>query len=155
MQPESAPADWSKLERIRYLLDSWDLIFDPNTTSPLGLPGDGSGVALLPLMSRHHSVVELDRVLNLLLHAAPGEYRHLKAFRVGCEYRTVTQLQRRRRPNGKHEIVPVRVRAKVLPRWIRMERVQAGELFLEAKFRGEVDIPRELWDALNTPAVAA
>lgn len=152
---DTAPADWSKLERIRYLLDLRSFIFDPNTTSPFGVLGDGSGVALLPLMSRHHSVVELERVLQLLFHAAPGNYRHLAAYRWCAEWRTVTELQRRRRPNGKHEIVPVRVRARIKPRWLDMQRVGQGEAFLEAKFRGDVDIPMELWRALNEPAVAA
>jgi len=155
MQPESAPAQWSKLERIRYLLDSWDLIFDPSCTSPFGTPGDGSGVALLPLMSRHHSIVELGRALGLLFVANPGDYRHLKTYRVGCEWRIQEVHQRRRRPNGKFEIVPVRQRARIMPPWIDQQRVERGELFLEAKFRGDVDIPRELWDALNAPAVAA
>jgi len=155
MQPESAPAQWSKLDRIRYLLDQWDAIFDPSATSPFGIPGDGSGVALLSLMSRHHSVVELERCLKLLFIVAPGDYRHLKTFRVGCEWRIQEVHQRRRRPNGKFEIVPVRQRARIMPAWIDKRRVERGELFLEAKFRGDVDIPRELWDALNTPAVAA
>lgn len=154
MRSEAAPADWTKLERIRYLLDLRSFIFDPNTTSPFGAPGDGSGVALLPLMSRHHSVVELERVLKLLFIASPGDYRHLAAYRWGCEYRTVTELQRRRRPNGKHEIVPVRVRARIQPRWLNMTRVRNGEAFLEAKFRGDVDIPQELWHSLNCPGCA-
>lgn len=162
---ESAPADWTKLERIRYLLDLRSFIFDPNTTSPFGTPGDGSGVALLPLMSRHHSVVELERVLKLLFTASPGDYRHLAAYRWCAEWRTVTELQRRRRPNGKHEIVPVRVRARLQPRWLDVKfdkngvpiggRVARAESFLEQKFRGDVDIPMELWRALNEPAVAA
>lgn len=152
---ETAPSDWTKLERIRYLLDQWSVIFDPNTTSPFGAPGDGSGVALLPLMSRHHSVLELSRCLTLLFQVAPGDYRHLKTFRVGCEWRIQTVTQRRRRPNGKYEIVPVRHRARIMPSWLDMARVRNGEAFLEQRFRGDVDIPRELWDALNTPAVAA
>lgn len=153
---DTAPSDWSKLERIRYLLDQWDSIYDPNTTAPFGTPGDGTGVALLPLMAHHPSVLELSRCLQLLYHAAPGDYRHLKAFRCGVEWRIRTDHIRKRRPSGKgFEIVEVRSRAKITPAWLNMNRVHNAEAFLEDKFRGEVFIPAELWDALHTPAVAA
>ena len=146
MQPESVPADWTKLEKIRFLLDNWDLIHDPDITS--GSPGDGSGVALMPLMSRHQSVIELGRTLGLLLWANPGDYRHLIAFRQ-CEWRGVSATVKVRGPRGKPVEVEQRQRQRVLPRWLNMQRVRAGEAFLEAKFQGDVNIPDELYHALT------
>lgn len=152
---QSPPAQWTKLEKIRYLLDMWDAIFDPNATSQLGTPGDGSGVALLPLMASHQSVVELNRCLTLLAGFAPTQYQHLKCYHT-AETRIRTDRVRRRRPNSsKFEIVEVRRRDKVYPRWVKLEKVRRGEQFLADRFQGEVFIPGELWDALNTPAVAA
>lgn len=149
------PDAWCKLEKLQYLLDQWDVIHDPNVTAPLGLTGDGSGVALMPLMSRHPSVLELGRTLGLLLWANPGDYRHLVAYRQ-CEWRVQWIPTRIRGPRGKMIVGdPQPVRRRVLPAWINHQRVESGEAFVEAKFRGEVFIPDELWDALNTPAVAA
>ena len=152
---ESAPAEWSKLDKLRYLLDQWDTIHDPSITAPFGIPGDGSGVALMPLMSRHPSVLELGRTLGLLLWANPGDYRHLIAYRQ-CEWRVVWVNTKIRGPRGKLVAGdPKPERRRVLKPWLNMQRVERAESFLEQKFRGEVFIPDELWDALNTPAVAA
>lgn len=155
MITEAPPEQWSKLEKLQYLLDMWDTIHDPNACSPLGTPGDGSGVALMPLMAHHPSVLELGRTLGLLLWASPGDYRHLVAYRQ-CEWRVQWVPTRIRGPRGKLiQGDPKPERRRVLPSWINMQRVRDGEAFLEAKFRGEVFIPDELWAALNTPAVAA
>lgn len=156
MKIEAAPADWSKREKLKYLLEQRTMIFDPDACSPFGAPGDGSGVALLPLMARHPSVVELERTLKILLNVQPGDYRHLAAFYWGCEYRIVWLPTRIRGPRGK--IIqgdPKPERRRVLHSWVKMARVTNAECFLEDRFRGEVFIPDELWDALNTPAVAA
>ena len=163
------PAQWSKLEKIRYLLDQWDTIFDPDATAPLGTPGDGTGVPLMPLMASHASVVELQRCLELLLTANPGDYRHLKCFHVGVETRIVWRPTMIRGPRGK--LVPGDPKPKrvpIIPAWIDKKRVERGEQFLEEKFRGEVFIPDDLYHALTcqrpdcprcyptiTPAVAA
>ena len=156
MITQSPPDQWSKLEKIRFLLDSRDLIFDPNTVAPFGSPGDGSGVPLMPLMARHPSVVELERTLQLLLSACPGDYRHLAAFRWGSEWRIVWLPTRIKGPRGKWILGDPRPeRRRILPTWLDQERVQRAESFLEEKFRGEVFIPDELWDALHAPAVAA
>lgn len=153
---EKSPSEWSKLDKIRYLLDQWNVIFDPAGTSPFGVPGDGSGVALLPLMSRHPSVMELGRCLEMLFVANPGDYRHLAAYRCGVEWRVCWIPTRIRGPHGKMlPGEPKPERRRIIPSWLDMRRVEAAELFLEARFRGEVFIPGELWDALNTPAVAA
>lgn len=150
MRSES-PADWSKLDRIRFLLDNWDVIFDPNVTSPFG-GSDGGGPALMPLMSRHHSVLELNRCLNMLLSVAPGDYRHLKVFRCGVESRIVWETTKIRGPHGKMILSEPKPRkVAIVPAWIDKQRVHAGEAFLEAKFRGDVDIPSELWHPLTCP----
>lgn len=155
MKTEAPPDQWTKLEKIQYLLDQWHIIHDPDVCSAFGSPGDGSGVALMPLMSRHPSVLELGRVLGLLLWANAGDYRHLIAYRQ-CEWRVQWVQTRIRGPHGK--MVPgdpKPERRRVLPAWINQQRVASAESFLEQKFQGEVFIPDELWDALNTPAVAA
>ena len=146
----------TRLGRVRFLLDHWSVIFDPDCVSPWGSPGDGSGVALLPLMSRHPSVRELDRVLGLLFRVDAGDYRHLRAYRCGVEWRTVDRLVRVRRPHRRgFEVVSRRVREPVVPSWVRPGRVERGERFCVDKFRGEVFVPDELWDAWHRPAVAA
>lgn len=100
MVTQAPPDQWTKIEKIRYLLDQWDTIHDPDVCSPFGSPGDGTGVQLMPLMSRHPSVLELGRALGLLLWANPGDYRHLIAYRQ-CEWRVVWVNTRIRGPRGK------------------------------------------------------
>lgn len=147
------PDQWSKLDKIRYLLDQWDVIHDPNVTAPLGV-SDGGSVALMPLMSRHASVLELGRVLGLLLWANPGDYRHLIAYRQ-CEWRVVWVPTRIRGPHGKLMAGDPRPeRRRVLHPWLKMARVHRAESFLEHKFRGDVFIPDELWHSLNCPGCA-
>ena len=150
---QAPPEQWSKIEKIQFLLDQWTTIHDPDVVSPFGSPGDGSGVALMPLMSRHPSVLELGRALGLLLWANPGDYRHLVAFRC-CEWRVVWVPTKIRGPHGKFVAGdPKPERRRVLRPWLDMGRVNRAESFLEDKFRGEVFIPAELWDSLTTPAV--
>lgn len=150
---ELAPAlPESKLEKIQYLLDHWEDIFDPSGTSAVGSPGDGSGVALLPLMSRHRSVRELERCLGVLGVEAPGQLAHLKAFRC-AEWRIRVDRVRVTRPRrqGKRvqsEQVERRSRERVVPGWVRQEKVRLAEGRLVKLFRGQVDIPGELWDSL-------
>lgn len=142
----------SKREKIVHLLERWDVIFDPGGTSPSGSPGDGSGSPLLPVMSRHRSVVELARCLAVLGVEAPVQLAHLKAFHC-AEWRIRVDHVRVRRPRrqgggGKSELVEKRVRARVVPSWVRLEKVRSAEDRLVELFRGQVDIPEELWDAL-------
>ena len=147
---ESPPEQWSKIQKIQFLLDQWNVIFDPDATAPFGTPGDGSGVPLMPLMSRHPSVLELTRTLQLLFRAAPGDYRHLKAFRCGVEWRVVWRTHKIRGPHGKLvDSDPKPERVKILPAWISQTRVRRGEAFLEQQFRGDVNIPDELYHALT------
>lgn len=141
----------SKRERIAYLLDHWVDIYDPGGTSVFGSPGDGSGSPLLPLMSRHRSVLELCRCLAVLAEQAPVQASHLKAYHC-AEWRIRVDHVRVRRPRragkAKYELVEQRVRERVVPSWVRLEKVRRGEDRLAELFVGQVDIPEELWDAL-------
>ena len=151
---QSPPEQWTKLEKIRFLLDSRDVIFDPNCVAPFGSPGDGSGVPLMPLMARHPSVVELERTLRLLFAANPGDYRHLAAYRWASEWRVVWVPTWIRGPHGKRIAgEPKPERRRILPPWLSQLRVTRAEAFLVERFRGEVFIPDELWDSLVKPAV--
>lgn len=149
---ELSEQDKQQLERIRYLLDHWQDIYDPNVTSPLGTPGDGSGIALLPRMTKHPSVRELDRCLSLLASASPGDYRHLRAFRCGVEWRTVDYWRRVKLPSGRHDWKEDRKRERIVQRWINPGRVRAGEDFIVRVFRGECFIPDELYGAYSPAA---
>lgn len=146
------PEKWSKVERIQFLLDSWDEIFDPNTTAPLtGMSvSDGGGVALMPKMSRSSSVRELVRCLEVLARDHPRLYQHLKAYRCGAEWRITEKSVQRRLPSGKWETADIRQRERIVPRWIRKGYVHAAEKYLERVFRGPVSIPKELWDVIRT-----
>jgi hypothetical protein len=153
----------SRVARIRFLLDHWEDIFDPSVTSPGGSPGDGSGVAMLPLMSRHRSVLELARCLVVLAEEAPVQHSHLRAYH-GAEWRVRVVRVRKRRPHKrsqggrpKVEVVETRSRERIVPAWVRMEKVRSGEERLAELFRGSVEIPEDLADAvlLSTDEVEA
>lgn len=139
-----------KLERVRYLLDNWDAIFDGAPSSePFGLiirsaPGPSSP-GKLPEMAEHGSVKELERCLRLLAGACPGDYRHLRAFRCGAEWRGSYRWVRIKLPSGRHDIVQQRTTERIVPCWINPIRVLNGEKFLCHVFRGSVSIPDELY----------
>jgi hypothetical protein len=137
-----------KLERVRYLLDHWDDIFDgAAAASDSSASGERLGISLLPRMANHPSVKELSRCLALLASASPGDYRHLKSYRCGAEWRNVDTWRRMKLPSGKYDWEPDRIRERIVPRWIRPQRVAAGEAFIVRVFQGEVFIPDELWGA--------
>ena len=145
--------DKRALERVRFLLDQWDAIFDGSPSSEefvsisssfsSGPPGK------LPDEASHPTIRELERCLRLLASASPGDYRHLKAFRCGMEWRCVDTWRRVKLASGKYDWVPDRIRERVVPRWIRPERVLAGELFLIRVFRGEISLPDDLYKAFT------
>jgi hypothetical protein len=142
----------SKLARIRYLLDHWEDIFDPGGTSAFGSPGDGSGSPMMPLMSRHRSVLELERCLRVLAVEAPSQLSHLKAYHC-AEWRIRVdhvRVKRPRRQGGKamSELVETRTRERIVPSWVRLEKVRRAEDRLVVVFRGRVEIPEDLSDAL-------
>lgn len=149
---ELHPSQWSKLERIQFLLDRWDEIFDPSVTSPaVGVAGGGSGIPLLPQMARHSSVVELARCLEALRQERPALYQHLKFYRCNCEWRQVRAMIRVRLTSGRWDEIPGWKRERIVPRWISLSYVSRAEEFLASVFRGEVFIPKELWDGLTRP----
>jgi hypothetical protein len=151
-QSEKRPEDWDKLDKIRYLLDQWDAIWDW-TGAALKDSGDGSGgrgTVPLPLMASHPSVVELGRCIGLLRGAAPGDCRHLMAFHT-AEWRIAQKWAPRQLRSRKLELVEIRERERIVPRWLDMGRVDRAERWLVEHFRGEVFIPKDLWDALTKP----
>lgn len=137
----------SKHAKIVHLLDHWDDIYAPALTTNGGT-GNG-GMALLPLMSRHASVVELARCLDVLRTVAPVQHAHLKAFHC-AEWRTHRWTeQKKHKRSGKWERVERSERQQLVPGWVRREKVRRAEERLVAMFRGPVFIPDELWDALT------
>jgi hypothetical protein len=149
------PDNWNRLERIQYLLDNWDNIFDPNVTSPLGTGSSVKVGALMPKMASHPSVIELARCLRILHQYAPVQHAHLKAYRCGVEYRLVDTTVKVKGANGKLKDVPQRVQERIVPSWVRLEKVRRAEHFLACAFHGDVEIPKDLWDALHLPANSA
>lgn len=151
---EKDPHAWTKHERLVYLLDQWEVIFDPSVTSPQGSPGDGSGIGLMPRMSRHPSVRELGRCLGVLRVGAPVQYSHLMAHHL-AEWRVRVDHVRVRRAGGKFELVETRTRERMVPGWVRAQKVVSAHRSLADAFRGSVSIPDDLWDALTLSASEA
>jgi hypothetical protein len=153
------PRGFEKLEtrvgRVRFLLDNWDLIWGPFVSGG----GSGGGSGLPPMLSRmasHPSVKELDRCMSVLGGADPVVLRHLKAYRCGVEWRCVWKTMRVKRPRGKgYEVVQRRVREPIVPAWVDRKKVSTAESRLVREFQGEVFVPDELWDAWRRPAVAS
>lgn len=140
------PPHGTKRCKLLCLLGHWDDIYAPALTTNGGT-GNG-GMALLPLMSRHASVVELARCLDVLRQVAPVQHAHLKAFHC-AEWRTHRWTETKRRKGGKLERVERSERQQLVPGWVRREKVRRAEERLVAMFRGPVFIPDELWDALT------
>ena len=151
MESELHPDQWSKLDRIRFLLDHWSDIFDPGVTSPAGIFGDGSGVPLMPMMSHHPSILELQRCLDALASWSPSAYRHLKAYRCNSEWRQVRAMVEIKLPSGRTDEIPGWRKERITPRWVSLSKVADAEAHLLATVRGEVFIPKELWDGLTKP----
>lgn len=145
------PTKWTKLERIRFLLDHWTEIFDPDAASGMSVTGGEGGIPLLPLMAHHPSVVELAGCLGSLAADQPVWYMHLKAYRCSVEWRTVDRKVRHRLQSGHVEMVARRVRERIVPRWIRSSCVADAEMYLAGAFNGEVFIPKDLWKGLLEP----
>lgn len=142
----------SKREKIVHLLGHWEDIFNPPGVTGTSSSSSGGGLALLPLMSRHRSVVELVRCLGVLAVEAPVQLSHLRAYH-GAEWRIRVdhvRVKRPRRQGGKvrSELVETRTRERIVPSWVRLEKVRRAEGRLVELFVGQVDLPEELWDAL-------
>lgn len=158
----------TRRERIEVLLDHWPDFFDVGQRD-LILSGEG-GVFRLSGMSRHPSVVELARALAELRAFAPNKYAHLAGF-YGSPYRTIDRKGRRRvGRKGRTEQTSVRVRERVVPAWVRAQKVRDAVSLLaqpvngrleEARpwcFRGEPFLPGPLLESMprsDGPKVAA
>jgi len=131
----------TRRDRILTLLDHYNDYF---TTLGAGTPtGGGDGIPGLPSMSQHASVVELVRCLDLLLVRAPKHYQHAKAFYC-CEKRQVPARLKVVGPQGKRVTVDGWAVERIVPRWVRLERVRRAVEFVDREFRGEPFVPQEL-----------
>lgn len=144
------PAKWTKRQRIQFLLDRWGDIFEPDIASSLSASGGGSGLdAALPKMAHHWSVVELLRCMRLLAQTDLSAHNHLKAFRCSAEWRQVRAMIRVRLQSGRWDEIPGWRRERIVPHWIDPRLVLRAEKALEESFRGDVFIPKDLWDGLT------
>ena len=144
-----------QMRKLQFLLDHWDAIFDGSISSeePFAAISKSSFSSSipgrLPDEAHHPTIKELERCLRLLASACPGDYRHLKAFRCGAEWRNVDTWRRVKLPSGKYDWVEHRVSERLVPRWLRPERVLAGEKFILRVFRGEIFLPDDLYKAFT------
>lgn len=152
-KPSALPT--TKRDKIAYLLDHWDDIFNPPLASMNPVRGRG-GDGLLPGMSRHHSVVELVRCLEVLRLEAPVQHAHLKAFHC-AEWRTVKRphlvihkgkLRAIANPRPGREEDWDRTRERIVPGWVKAGKVRSAEERLAVLYRGQPKLPEELEDAL-------
>lgn len=152
MKPTAKPPlPTSKRDKIEYLLDHWQDIYDPDVSK--GRPGVGdSAGATMPFMAKHPSVVELARCLAVLRLEATVHHSHLMAFHTAV-WRIRVDHVRVRRAGGKYELVETRERERLVPDWVRLEKVRRGQAALVVAFRGPVFIPDDLWDALTLSSV--
>lgn len=151
------PEQWNAKDKIRYLLDHWSDIWEPSIPSSLsdetarGNSSSSRPPGLLPPMSRHPSVRELARALNILATAEPVLARHLKAYRCNAQWRTVDCWFPVKTSSGKLDLVPGRKRERIVPKWHYPPHVAAAEDLLVKFFHGEVFVPQDLWKSLTEP----
>jgi hypothetical protein len=150
----------SRRERIEVLLDHWPDFWDV-ASRDAGFVGEGNGWRLSG-MSRHPSVVELGRALESLRVFAPNKFAHLAGF-YGSEWRSVDRPRRIRGKNGKLGFVDERVRERVVPGWVRAQKVRdavslvaqdcpgAGRPWI---FRGDPFLPAPLLEGIVGKAAA-
>ncbi len=136
-------------DRLLLLLEHWTDIWDPDAgLSDLG--GDGSGVRLMPAWCSHPSIVELERGLKQLA----GPDRSVILAYYGSETRIVWREVSHKRSNGKRERLTLPQRERILPRGFQETRLAAAITRLETLLRGTLDIPQDLYNALNKPIAA-
>lgn len=151
-----SPEQWDNLDRLRFVLDRWQDIFDVTVSS--SRPKDGSRASSssrepgsLPEMADDHSIRKIECALTILADREPVLARHLKAYRCNAEWRTADRWTVRRLPSGKRDIVEQRVREKIVPSWVSLAKVSSAEHLLLKLLHGDVSIPRDLWRALTKP----
>lgn len=136
----------SKRDKIVYLLDHWDEIHSPPASGYGG--SSGSSTPHLSPMSKHSSVVELERCLAVLKSENKLHHDHLKAF-YGAEWGINVRRSSRKRKGGKSEQVVLRDRVRRPPQWVKSGYVRSGVFRLEELFVGAVSIPEPLYLALT------
>jgi hypothetical protein len=144
----------SRRDRIVFLLDHWEDFFEQASSGGLVIVDDqtrrmSDDWTLLSSMSRHPSVVELGRCLELCRRMAKGHYNHLRAF-YGSEWRTIDRPVKKRNAHGKLVDDTARVRERVVPAWVVMRMVERATDFVAGSFRGEPEIP-VAWDRKLRP----
>lgn len=155
---DAKPEDWTKLDRVRYILDHWQDIYDPGITGTWATftgtshqaPASKRPVAL-PRMAEHRSVRQLERALCTLATSEPDLARHLKAYRCNAEWRTADRWYVRRLPSGKRDLVEQRARERIVPSWVSLTKVLLAEELLARLLPEYVEIPPDLWRALTKP----
>lgn len=136
----------SKRCAVVFLLDRWEEIHDPDVSR--GRLGSGdSGGAMLPVMSRAPSVLQLGSLLVALRVADARVFSHLAGFHW-AERRMFRWVEPRKRRGKVEQVDRAEVR-RVVPSWVRMELVVRGQDVLVEGFGGDVMVPRDLWEALT------
>jgi hypothetical protein len=136
----------SKRERIEFLLDHRGDFYDPAGTNAGG-ESEGIGLTLMPRMSRHPSVKELERCIELLRATARGHCTHMLAY-YGAEWRIVWTPVKAKKgrmvlaDDGRPEMAPERRR--IVPAWVLPRMVERGVDYVTFTFKGEAFIPDEL-----------
>ena len=157
------PKDWTPLCRLRYLLDHWQDIFDPGITSTWATFMGTSHQAPaskrpspLPRMASDLCVRRVERALTVLADREPVLARHLKAYRCNSEWRCRDEWRLVTLPSGRQDLVnDLRVREKIIPRWVSPVKVAVAEKRLLILLGGDVSIPQDLWNALTRPLSVA
>lgn len=136
----------TKRERIEFLLDHRTDFYDPAGTNTGGV-SEGIGLTLMPRMSRHPSVRELERCIESLRTTAKGHCSHMLAF-YGAEWRIAWVPVKAKKgrvvlaDNGRPETEPIRQR--IVPGWVLPRMVERGVDYVTFTFKGEAFIPDEL-----------
>lgn len=120
-------------QTLETLLDNWEH-FWAQASSGLLVPVEPDPSKTLPedwtlfsSMSKHHSVIECRRVLEVLRDKLPKHYAVVVGY-YGAERKTTWGTRRVKTSSGKWTTAPVRVRARVLPSWLTASTVpRCGE----------------------------
>lgn len=132
----------TRRERIELLLEHWPDYYECAAKDD-GPSGDG-GVFLMPGMSRHPSVVELRRALIALRQIAPSSAGQIIGF-YSAPYRCVDRQRRIRGKNGKFGYVPERRRERIVPAWVRAQKVEDGVTLIAQEPADEAEAERRPW----------
>lgn len=161
--------DWGNREKICFLLDHWSDIWEPDIPSSLSdetVRGNSSSSrppGHMPMdketkttLASHPSVRRLEGALVQLASCRPELARHLKAYRINAQWRTVDHWYPVITSSGKLDSKGYlgRKRQRVVPRWYYPPFVAEAEDLLVKFFHGEVFVPQELWKGLTEPIVS-